>query len=216
MATIDTELECLKELDWQPRCGMKFESEQLAYEFYNINGRKIGFSIRKDTFGKNRRTGEISSRIFVGSKEGSRSKHKHDVLTIKPREETRTGCGAQMGIKIDRNKNKFYVNHFVEMHNHHFVRQECTHMLPSQRKIYVTQAIEVDLARESGISLKSSYELLGRQADGRDSLGYTKRDQKNYLRSKRQNKLAYGEACCVLKYFYDQTLKTPSFYMLSN
>ncbi|KAK2654571.1 hypothetical protein Ddye_014427 [Dipteronia dyeriana] len=46
------------------------------------------------------------------------------------------------------------------MHNHPFVRQECTHMLPSHRKISVTQAIEVDLAEESRISLKSSYELL--------------------------------------------------------
>ncbi|KAK2654577.1 hypothetical protein Ddye_014433 [Dipteronia dyeriana] len=141
---------------------MEFESEQSVYEFYNMYGRKMGFSSRKDTFEKNRRTGEITSRIFVCSKEGSRSTDKRDVLTIKPRAKTRTSCGAQIGIKIDRNKNKFYVNHFVEMHNHPFVRQESTHMLPSQRKISVTQAIEVDLAEESGISLKSSYELLGR------------------------------------------------------
>ncbi|KAK2662456.1 hypothetical protein Ddye_001030 [Dipteronia dyeriana] len=204
MATIDSELECLNKLDWQPRCGMEFEYEQSAYEFYYLYGRKMGLSIRKDTFRKNRRTGEITSRIFVCSKEGSRSKDKHDVLTIKPRVETRTSCGAQMSFKIDRNKNKFYVNHFVEMHNHPFVRQECTHMLPSQLKISVTQAIEVDLVEESRISLKSSYELFGRQAGGRDSLGYTKRDQKNYLRSKRQNKLAYGETDAKMIIDYGQ------------
>ena len=68
------------------------------------------------------------------------------------------------------------------------------------------------MAEESGISLKSSYELLGRQVGGRESFGYTKQDQKNYLRSKRQNKLAYGEAGCVLKYFSEQILKNSSFF----
>ncbi|KAK3189012.1 hypothetical protein Dsin_028573, partial [Dipteronia sinensis] len=74
-----------------------------------------------------------------------------------------------MGIKINR-KNKFYVNQFVEMHNHPFVWQEYTHMLHSQRKIYLSQAIEVDLVKESRISLKFSYQLLGRQTGGREIL----------------------------------------------
>ncbi|KAK3188635.1 hypothetical protein Dsin_028196 [Dipteronia sinensis] len=83
--TVDSEFECLNELDWQPRCGMEFETEQLAYEFYNMYGRRMGFSIRKDTFEKNRRTGEINSRIFVCSKEGSRPEDKRDVLNRKHR-----------------------------------------------------------------------------------------------------------------------------------
>ncbi|KAK3188637.1 hypothetical protein Dsin_028198 [Dipteronia sinensis] len=85
-------------------------------------------------------------------------------------------------------------------------------MLPSQRKIYVSQSIKVDLAEGSEISVKSSYELLGRRVGGRESLSYTKQDQNNYLRSKRQNKLAYGEAGCVLNYFPHQALKNPSFF----
>ena len=59
--------------------------------------------------------------------------------------------------------------------------QECTHMLPSQRKLTTSQAIEVDLA-EAGLSPKSTYEIMGRQVGGRECLGYTKQDQKNYLR----------------------------------
>ena len=97
----------MNELDWILKCGMEFESEQLAYEFYNIYGRRMGFSIRRDTFGKNRHTDEITSRIFVCSKEGYRTKDHRDVLTIKPRAEMRTGCGAQMGIKLDGKKISF-------------------------------------------------------------------------------------------------------------
>ncbi|TXG51520.1 hypothetical protein EZV62_024044 [Acer yangbiense] len=54
-------------------------------------------------------------------------------------------------------------------------------MLPSQRKLTSSQAIEVDLAEEAGLSPKSTYEIMGRQVGGRECLGYTKQDQKNYL-----------------------------------
>ncbi|KAK2645757.1 hypothetical protein Ddye_020952 [Dipteronia dyeriana] len=43
-------------------------------------------------------------------------------------------------------------------------------MLPSQRKISSSKAIELELAEESGISIKNSYELMGRQPGGRESL----------------------------------------------
>ena len=90
--------------------------------------------------------------------------------------------------------------------------QECAHMLPSQIKITASQAMEVDLAKEVEISLKYAYELMGKQVGGRESLRYTKLDQKNYLRTNRQKELMYGEAGYVLKYFSDETLKNPSFF----
>ena len=85
MVTIDIEFECLNELDWIPRGGMEFEFKQLAYEFYNLYGHRMEFSIRRDTSGKNKRTSEITSMIFVCSKKGYRSKYQRDVLTIKSR-----------------------------------------------------------------------------------------------------------------------------------
>ena len=66
----------------------------------------------------------------------------------------------------------------------------CTYV----RKISDSQAAELDLAKESGIPLRSSYELMAKHVGGRESLGYTKIDQKNYLLSKRQRKMVYGEA----------------------
>ena len=84
-------------------------------------------------------------------------------------------------------------------------------MLHSQRKIITSQAMEVDLAEESRISLKSAYGLMGRQVGGQESLGYTKLDQKNYLKIKRQKDLAYGKAWYLLKYFSDEILKIHHF-----
>ena len=75
---------------------------------------------------------------------------------------------------------------FKEKHNHDLVSPECAHMLPSQRKISTTQAIELDLAAQFGLRLGQSFELMGKEAGGRQCLGFTKLDQKNYLRNKRQ------------------------------
>ncbi|TXG73554.1 hypothetical protein EZV62_002133 [Acer yangbiense] len=155
---------CLSDSSSKPRCGMEFDNEKIAYDFYNTYGRKVGFRIRRESYGKNNKTGELTSRTFVCSKHGIRSNDKRDVLTKKPRAQTRTGCDAQMSIKLNRQTNNFCVTHFVEVHNHPLIQEECTHMLPSQRKMVVSQAIEVNLAEESGITLKSSYELMERQA----------------------------------------------------
>ncbi|KAL7264194.1 hypothetical protein ACSBR1_002196 [Camellia fascicularis] len=62
------------------------------------------------------------------------------------------------------------------------------------KKISVSQATEIDLAEKSGIHLNATFELMGNEASGRESLGFTKLDQKIYLRTKRQKSLAYREA----------------------
>ncbi|XP_024198629.2 protein FAR1-RELATED SEQUENCE 5-like [Rosa chinensis] len=200
------------ELDWKPRKGMEFDSEQAAYDFYNRYGGKEGFSIRRESHAKNKKTGEITSRVFVCCKEGIRSKDKRDYMIRKSRAETRTGCHAELCIKLNRKNNKFFITHFVEEHNHPLVVKECSHMLPSQWKVQDCQGTDIDLAHDSGIGVTSLYELMGKQAGGRDAVGYTKQDVKNYLRSKRQRSLEYGEAGYIMKYFSDQTLENPSFY----
>ncbi|XP_028122068.1 protein FAR1-RELATED SEQUENCE 5-like [Camellia sinensis] len=85
-------------------------------------------------------------------------------------------------------------------------------MLRSQRKISASQETEIDLAEKSGIRLNAAFELMGNEVGGRESLGFTKLDQKNYLRTKRQNSLAYGEAGSILQYFRDKSLENPSFF----
>ncbi|CAL5370909.1 unnamed protein product [Camellia sinensis] len=197
--------------DWKPRVRMTFDTEQEVYDFYNSYGGRLGFSIRRGYVNKSKE-GQITSRQFVCNKEGFRVVDKRDPLTKNPRQEVRTGCQARLVIKWDRNIQKFFVSDFVEQHNHIFVPTECTHMLPSQRKIFASQATEIDLAEKSGIRLNAAFELMGNEVGGRESLGFTKLDQKNYLRTKRQNSLAYGEAGSILQYFRDKSLENPSFF----
>jgi zinc finger SWIM domain-containing protein 3 len=57
------------------------------------------------------------------------------------------------------------------------------------------------VADDSGIAPKVAHEFLGRYVGGASNLGYTHRDHKNYLRTKRQREMMYGEAGSLLKIF---------------
>jgi zinc finger SWIM domain-containing protein 3 len=70
-----------------------------------------------------------------------------------------------------------------------------------------TQVIEIDLAYESGLRLKDSYQLMSKQVSGSDNLDFTKQDHKNYLCNKRQRALEFGEATSLERYFHNQLKK---------
>lgn len=186
-----------------PRISMFFDTEQRSYDFYNGYGAKVGLSIRRDYVNKNK-VGFITSRKFVCNKEGFRHFDKRDPLTKNPRQEVRMGCQAHLVIKWDSLIGKYTVTDFFEQHNHPLVSPQCAHILPSQRKS-LSQAAD-------DLSESATFELMGREVGGRESLGFIKLDQKNYLRTKRQKSLEYGEAGSVLQFFREKTLENPSFF----
>ncbi|KAL7245557.1 hypothetical protein ACSBR2_000815 [Camellia fascicularis] len=163
----DIDMEPENDCDWKPKQGMIFDSEQCAYDFYNTYGGRIGFSIRRDYCRKDKFTNQLIHRLLVYNNEGFRKVDKRDPLSKNPRAETRTGCEARIYIKLHEGTGKYVVTDFKEKHNHDLVSPECAHMLPSQRKISTTQAIQLDLAAQSGLRLGQSFELMGREAGGR-------------------------------------------------
>ena len=56
----------------------------------------------------------------------------------------------------------------------------------------------IELASSYRIKPKAAHELMSRKAGGRANLGFTKLDKKNYLRTRRQKNLIYGQATCLL------------------
>ena len=132
------------------------------------------------------------------NKEGHRRKDKRNHLAKHPHAETRTGCLARISISYVKESAKYKVHDFIPNHNHVLHSLETIHMMSSQRKISKAQAAEIDLADASGIKAKASFELISRHGGGKSTVGYTLQDQKNYLRSKRQRNLMYGEAGSVL------------------
>ena len=66
---IDAEQQChsseVESPDGLPKIGMKFESEDHAYRFYNAYAGFVGFSVRKDFKNRSKIDGSVMSRRFV-------------------------------------------------------------------------------------------------------------------------------------------------------
>ncbi|XWS30442.1 hypothetical protein CRYUN_Cryun24cG0118200 [Craigia yunnanensis] len=132
-----------------PAVGMEFESEEHAYKCYSRYAVLEGFSIRKDFVNKSRVNGAVVSRRYTCYRQGYRHS-KHIVNVRKPRQETRTGCLAHMTIARQPN-GKFRVTNFETKHNHEFVNPSTAHLLPSQKRLTFAEAVEADLANNSGM-----------------------------------------------------------------
>ncbi|KAL8488238.1 hypothetical protein ACS0TY_024501 [Phlomoides rotata] len=189
---------------------MKFDSQEDAWKFWVEYGFRKGFGVRKHFHNKSRNTGIITSFTYVCCKEGVRNKSELDNLPQNPRLETRTNCNVRMRARLV--DGKYEVTEFIEKHNHPLHLRDTVHMLSSQRNITEVQAYEIDLAEDVGLKQKSTFQLMSRQARGRDGIGYTLLDAKNYLRTKRQRNMLYGEVGCLMGYFQQQLSKNPSFY----
>ncbi|XP_004309765.1 PREDICTED: protein FAR1-RELATED SEQUENCE 5-like [Fragaria vesca subsp. vesca] len=210
MGESNNSLERSKE-DLKPKYYMEFDSEIAAFNFYNAYARSEGFSIRRDGHGKDEKC-VLTSRTFVCCKEGFRKEDKSDDLTKNPRAQTRTACGAIMGIKLVRHTGKYCVYRFSEEHNHPLVKQDCVQWLPSHRNVTSADSAFIDLTANSGVPQKPAFELMGQQAGGRESLSFTRQDQKNYLQTVQQRKMKFGEASYLMEYFSKQMLENPSFF----
>jgi hypothetical protein len=73
------------------------------------------------------------------------------------------------------------------------------------------QACQIDMADDCGIRAKDAHELASMQAGGSSNLSYTRIDQKNYLRTKQQRNMIYGEAGSILSYFSKESCRKPFF-----
>ncbi|XP_024316957.1 uncharacterized protein LOC100833015 [Brachypodium distachyon] len=186
---------------WVPQIGMKFNTLDEAWYFWQHYGGRIGFGVRKRYSNVSKFDGTITSSRFVCRKEGLWAKDKRDKHIKQPRAEIRTNCQVRMSLTIDRELGNYEVYDFDLVHNHMLQLQETCHLMPSQRKISEIQAIEIDIADDSGIQPKAAHEAASRRVGGSSFITYTRQYHKNYLRTKRQRELAYGEAGSMLKYF---------------
>ncbi|XP_058198457.1 protein FAR1-RELATED SEQUENCE 5-like [Rhododendron vialii] len=195
-----------------PCLKMEFESVKAAFEFYNEYARITGFSVKICYSNLSKRDGVMISRKFACNKEGQKAKDKRNLVVERPHKDTRINCLASLFVSLDRGTSKWVVKRFEENHNHLLHLLEHSHLLKSHRMVSEAQAINIDIAADIGLSLKASHDLLSAQAGGKECLGFTREDQKNYLRSRRQRSLKYGESGALLGYFRNQSAQNPYFY----
>ncbi|KAL3839149.1 hypothetical protein ACJIZ3_023740 [Penstemon smallii] len=194
-----------------PRIGMEFDSEEMAYQFYNEYARASGFSVRRSSVHKDSQQ-NIIDRIFCCSCQGQRGYDKREVNFKSHRPETRTGCCAHMKIN-SRYTGKYIVVEFVADHNgHNLVSPNKVHFLRSHRTITTQQAIQLDNLDKSGIPPKASLDYMAEQVGGRENVGFILEDLRNYLHSKRTIQMKEGDAGGVLNYLQLKQSEDPNFF----
>ncbi|XP_027103038.1 protein FAR1-RELATED SEQUENCE 5-like [Coffea arabica] len=197
--------------DETPELGMEFNSDEDAYKFYNKYALKMSFSVSKNYLNKDKDS-VTTSRRYSCCKKGVKRKYEGDVMPKRTRAPTKIGYGVKMVIVLFRGTMKYRVHDLVLEHNYELHIAQCSHMMPSQRKVSETQRFQIEISEDAGFSLKQSHELMGKEAGGMGNVGYTRDDLKRYLRTRREMSLKYGEVGSMLNYFQEQTLENPSFF----
>ncbi|WVZ64184.1 LOW QUALITY PROTEIN: hypothetical protein U9M48_013746 [Paspalum notatum var. saurae] len=183
-----------------PQVGLRFKNLDEAWQFWVAYGGRTGFDVRKRYANESKYDGEVTSCRYVCSNEGHRRKGHTDHVPKYFRAETRTDRKARMTLMLDRGAGNYEVTDVVLEHNH------LLHLPETQ-----LQAFEIETADDSRIRPKAAHELASHQVGAPLNLSYTCRDRKNYLQSKRQRELAFGQAGSMLKNFHDKIVENPSF-----
>ncbi|XP_034600641.1 protein FAR1-RELATED SEQUENCE 5-like [Setaria viridis] len=209
----DSNIETLPSL--APYVGMEFRNSDEAWAFWLSYGGQKGFEVRKRYTNKRPSDGTVTSCRFVCAKEGHRLQDKRDHLIKRHRIETRTDCEVHMSLKMDRNKGNYKVTELVLEHNHILHLPEILRLMMSQKKTSDLQVagdarIEPKAVDDAEIGPKVAHELASCQVGGSLSLS-SLQDHTNYLPTKRQREMAYGQAGSMLKYFQDKIAENPSF-----
>lgn len=129
----DMEIAPQEEECFEPHIGMEFRSQKAAYDFYNAYGYITGFSVRSNSFYKNKE-GVITSIRLVCSKEGYNSGQKggsEEPLEMvggseerTPQKQTSTSrCGCKAKCQVRLHKDGIWkITTLHKDHNHEFLQ----------------------------------------------------------------------------------------------
>ncbi|KAJ7963927.1 protein FAR1-RELATED SEQUENCE 5-like [Quillaja saponaria] len=192
-----------------PKIGMMFANESEAHNYYNTYAGMTCFSIRKDQY-RRLTNGSLRLRTFVCSKEGQRKAKDPTHVTKRQRRETRTGCQARISFLIE--DDLWIVSQFISEHNHDLVKPSIQSELRSQRHIDEAKAAVIEVMDDFGAKPHVIYSYLVELAGGAENVGFSKGDLDNFLRNRRKNMLAAGDAQGVLNHFNFMQAIDPSFF----
>ncbi|XP_020267021.1 protein FAR1-RELATED SEQUENCE 5-like [Asparagus officinalis] len=194
----------------KPLLGMKFNSHEEAYNYYNSYALLMGFGIRKSTVNYSRKTREVVDRKFVCDKEGY--KPNSGKIEIPLRRETRVGCKAMMRVKLLEDKS-WEVTGFVEEHTNHVLSSpDKAKMHRSHQQFHKTQRCKklIDSLREEGMPHSTISRVIN-ATNGQDGEFVTSQQCIDHIRTQRVNNIGH-ECIYIIRHFQSMTSNDPEFY----
>ncbi|XP_020263351.1 protein FAR1-RELATED SEQUENCE 5-like [Asparagus officinalis] len=194
----------------KPLLGMKFNTYEEAYNYYNSYALLMGFGIRKSTVNYSRKTREVVDRKFVCDKEGYRS--NRDKIEIPFRRETRVGCKAMMRVKLLEDKS-WEVTGFVEEHTNHVLSSpDKAKMHRSHQQFHKTKRCKklIDSLREEGMPPSTISRVIN-ATNGREGELVTPQQCIDHIRTQRDNNIGH-ECISIIRHFQSKATNDPGFY----
>ncbi|XP_020262820.1 protein FAR1-RELATED SEQUENCE 5-like [Asparagus officinalis] len=194
----------------KPLLGMKFNSHEEAYNYYNSYKLLMGFGIRKSSVNYSRKTREVVDRKFVCDKEGYKS--NSGKIEIPLRRETRVGCKAMMRVKLLEDKS-WEVTGFVEEHTNYVLSSpDKAKMHRSHQQFYKTERCKklIDSLREEGMPPSTISRVIN-ATNGRDGEFVTSQQCIDHIRTQRVNNIGH-ECISIIRHFQSMTANDPEFY----
>ncbi|XP_020595404.1 protein FAR1-RELATED SEQUENCE 5-like [Phalaenopsis equestris] len=182
----------------------EFETEDEAYEFYNMYAGRMGFTVRRASMTVTA-DDVITRRMFVCSKEGFRERKKGAKRVKKPRPETRTGCPACMIIRITPG-GKYHVSEFVTCHNHPLSAPSSSDLLVSQNSetgVLDDESGMADVLMMTPLSADNPFNMQARTAQDISI---------HSVDSKHIKSVLVGDAGATLEYLQKMQEENPSFF----
>ncbi|XP_020245303.1 protein FAR1-RELATED SEQUENCE 5-like [Asparagus officinalis] len=194
----------------KPLLGMKFNTYEEAYNYYNHYALLMDFGIRKSTVNYSRKTREVVDRKFVCDKEGYRS--NRDKMEMPFRRETRVGCKAMMRVKILEDKS-WEVTGFVEEHTNHVLSSpDKAKMHRSHQQFHKSQSCKklIESLQEEGMPPSTISRVIN-ATTGREGELVTPQQCIDHIRYQRVNNIGH-ECISIIKHFQSMTANDPEFY----
>nr|XP_025647180.1 protein FAR1-RELATED SEQUENCE 5-like [Arachis hypogaea] len=193
--------------------NLEFRTEDESCQFYNAYSCWHGFVMRKDDVVRDNQ-GRIISRQLVCNKEGWRNMRYLD-LNDRSREAmslTRTKCPAWLRVKLDYGCGRWKVSCFVESHNHDLTPPQFAHLVPANRRLTVTDKVQVENLHNFGVKTCHIMGYIAFQKGGYRHAGFTRKDLYNHIDRYRRSKVKNGDANAAINYLISKSNNDPLFF----
>ncbi|XP_073133316.1 protein FAR1-RELATED SEQUENCE 5-like [Henckelia pumila] len=204
--------------DRKPNIGMRFESLEDAYSFYNHYARESGFSARMSNSKRSKKTSEVIWKKFVCFKQGQTDEVRwsKEAITDKPRKERtrrdiRSGCEARISVVKEQTGTGWVISTFVENHNHPLATPSKVHLLRSHRNVSASKKALSQQFAEANVPTCQQMRLFELEYGGPENVGCTKRDLRNHQRSLREEHMGM-DAETFIDYLQSEKDKCSTFF----
>ncbi|OMO83860.1 hypothetical protein CCACVL1_11123 [Corchorus capsularis] len=195
--------------------GLEFNSCDDAFKFYRTYGHIIGFSVRKGSSRRDKKTNELVMKEFSCNKAGWRMDkwNKLENRKKEPKAVTRTGCVAHMRVRLNKRTGKWEVSWFEGQHNHDLAKRKQRHLLRSNRQVTEGSIQFARAWRRTGARPCQIMSYLATEAGGFQSVGFTRKDLSNRLYIRGRNSVEAGNIHTAITYLETKANSDPGFYV---